>query len=80
MLVAARYPELVVGRLVMVEATPNGPSLESIDKARRWFGKWPRPLAQLEVVTVPSADHDVHLDTSQRLADLLDDFLKFEMP
>ncbi|HUY08347.1 MAG TPA: alpha/beta hydrolase [Candidatus Dormibacteraeota bacterium] len=47
MLVAARHPPLVA-RLVMVEATPDGPSSESIERARRWFARWPRPLASEE--------------------------------
>jgi pimeloyl-ACP methyl ester carboxylesterase len=47
MLVAARHAELAA-RLVMVEATPEGPSSESIERARRWFARWPRPLASEE--------------------------------
>ncbi|MGC2190915.1 MAG: alpha/beta hydrolase [Candidatus Dormiibacterota bacterium] len=47
MLVAARHPDLVA-KLVMIEATPEGPSAESIEKARRWFGKWPRPMESEE--------------------------------
>ncbi|MGC2191599.1 MAG: alpha/beta hydrolase [Candidatus Dormiibacterota bacterium] len=47
MLVAARHPDLVA-KLVMVEATPDGPSAESIEQARRRFGKWPRPMESEE--------------------------------
>lgn len=47
MLVAARHPELVA-RLVMVEASPQGPTAIGVERARRWFLQWPRPLRSLE--------------------------------
>jgi pimeloyl-ACP methyl ester carboxylesterase len=43
MLVAGRHPELV-SRLVMVEASPEGPSPSGIQRVRHWLDGWPRPL------------------------------------
>lgn len=47
MLVAARHPHMV-DRLVMVEASPEGPSPEAVERARRWFEKWPQPMRDFE--------------------------------
>jgi len=47
MLVAARHPELV-DRLVMIEASPEGPTATGIERARRWLREWPRPLRTVE--------------------------------
>lgn len=43
MIVAGRHPELV-SRLVMVEASAEGPSPSGIEGVRRWLDGWPRPL------------------------------------
>lgn len=43
MLTAVRHPDLV-GRLVMIEASPGGPNPTAVDNAARWLASWPVPF------------------------------------
>ena len=47
MSVAAGHPHLV-SRLVLVDASPEGPTADAIERAGHWFESWPRPIRSEE--------------------------------
>ena len=47
MSVAAGHPH-PVSRLVLVKASPEGPTADAIERAGHWFESWPRPIRSEE--------------------------------